>query len=255
MRIQYISDLHLESHAFTFKHNPDADIVVLAGDIFTMSNLGRLHNLLKVVTEKPTYYVAGNHEFYNSTINKTMAEIKNLVERYPNFHHLDNSWREEQGFLIVGGTLFTDFNLYDSQEISMRNAQYGISDFHCAWDDTKSSINPVLMHPKRYIDFNLDCRAAIHMAKMEGKPTIAVTHFLPSEKSIQPRWKGSSLNPYFASNCEYLFGDNLKLWIHGHTHDSCDYEHNGTHVVCNPRGYTAAENISFKSTKLVEVLP
>ena len=28
-----------------------------------------------------------------------------------------------------------------------------------------------------------------------------------------------------------------KLWVHGHTHSSFDYNIHGTRVVCNPRGY------------------
>ena len=32
-------------------------------------------------------------------------------------------------------------------------------------------------------------------------------------------------------------GDRAALWIHGHMHESFDYEIYGTQVVCNPRGY------------------
>jgi hypothetical protein len=45
------------------------------------------------------------------------------------------------------------------------------------------------------------------------------------------------LNPAFASNLDYLMGQGVKLWVHGHTHVAKDYELNGTRIVCNPRGY------------------
>ena len=32
-------------------------------------------------------------------------------------------------------------------------------------------------------------------------------------------------------------GDRAALWIHGHMHESFNYEVYGTRVVCNPRGY------------------
>jgi Icc-related predicted phosphoesterase len=32
-----------------------------------------------------------------------------------------------------------------------------------------------------------------------------------------------------------------RLWIHGHTHESFDYEIGKTRVVCNPRGYASIE--------------
>ncbi len=50
------------------------------------------------------------------------------------------------------------------------------------------------------------------------------------------------------------------LWIHGHTHDSFDYVHNGTRVVCNPRGYCEfagngieCENRQFDPDKTVAI--
>lgn len=31
------------------------------------------------------------------------------------------------------------------------------------------------------------------------------------------------------------------LWIHGHVHESADYELNGTRIICNPKGYSSPE--------------
>lgn len=42
----------------------------------------------------------------------------------------------------------------------------------------------------------------------------------------------------------------------GHTYDPCDYEMNGTRVVCNPRGYVRsnhAENPEFNPALIVEI--
>jgi len=33
----------------------------------------------------------------------------------------------------------------------------------------------------------------------------------------------------------------IKLWVHGHTHDPYDYVIGETRVVCNPRGYIGYE--------------
>ena len=61
----------------------------------------------------------------------------------------------------------------------------------------------------------------------------------PSPKSIHQRFAGSPLNASFVSDAEYLIdASRVRLWIHGHTHNSFDYLLNGTRVVCNPRGYT-----------------
>lgn len=59
------------------------------------------------------------------------------------------------------------------------------------------------------------------------------------------------------SNVDYLLEkENVKLWIHGHTHDSMDTEINGTGVVCNPRGYNEFgkfENKNFDENLVIEL--
>jgi Icc-related predicted phosphoesterase len=63
------------------------------------------------------------------------------------------------------------------------------------------------------------------------------------------------LTPSFASNLEGLLDANkIELWIHGHTHDSFDYEIYDKRVVCNPRGYSPHElNRDFRPDWVVEV--
>jgi hypothetical protein len=34
----------------------------------------------------------------------------------------------------------------------------------------------------------------------------------------------------------------IRLWMHGHTHEDFDYTIGTTRVVCNPRGYVGHEN-------------
>jgi hypothetical protein len=69
-------------------------------------------------------------------------------------------------------------------------------------------------------------------------PTVVITHHLPSQRSIAPRYAGSLSNAGFVSELDSLMGaERVQLWIHGHTHSSFDYTVAGTRVVCNPRGY------------------
>ena len=75
--------------------------------------------------------------------------------------------------------------------------------------------------------------------------------------SIARRFDGSPLNPFFISDLERLMdGGRIRLWIHGHTHDSFDYAVNGTRVVCNPRGYSVRgvdENAAFDPDLIVDI--
>lgn len=81
--------------------------------------------------------------------------------------------------------------------------------------------------------------------------------------SVAPEYKGSALNPFFVCDVEHVIRRNRpKLWIHGHTHTSCDYwidhpvGHVGsqtTRVVCNPFGYARhEENPKFNPGLFIE---
>ena len=49
-------------------------------------------------------------------------------------------------------------------------------------------------------------------------------------------------------------GDQPALWVHGHMHESYDYEVYGTRVVCNPRGYAPdALNPDFWPDLVVDI--
>lgn len=88
--------------------------------------------------------------------------------------------------------------------------------------------------------------------------TVVVTHHAPSLRSVPARFAGSALNVNFVSDAEHLVGhERACLWVHGHLHDSSNYEINGTRVLCNPRGYAKGglnENQSFDPLLTVEII-
>ena len=92
-------------------------------------------------------------------------------------------------------------------------------------------------------------------------PTVVITHHGPHWESVHPKYRtGTSLlTAAFVSDLAALMGKAL-LWVHGHVHDSFDYEINGTRVVANPRGYpdrrtSAFENPEFKANICQQVWP
>jgi hypothetical protein len=88
-------------------------------------------------------------------------------------------------------------------------------------------------------------------------PTVVITHHAPSTRSIHARFGDSPLNACFISRLEHLMdAARVRLWVHGHTHDSFDYTVNGTRVVCNPRGYArngVDENPRFDPDLTIDV--
>ena len=107
--------------------------------------------------------------------------------------------------------------------------------------------------------------AWLHAELPKGDPgkTVAVTHHFPHRNSCAPQWSNAPLTAIFGSNVpdEVLLG--ATLWIHGHTHDSCNYRigdsKRSVRVICNPRGYPLGrlesefENCLFDPGLLVEV--
>lgn len=253
MRIQLLSDLHLESHPYELKPSKHADVLVLAGDIAPLTQRERLQKLLKQTGSKPTVMVTGNHEYYGSGFDHVDYQLGLILEQFPHVVLLNNSYATVAGMLFAGGTLWTDFCLpmkfkdgtRSDPVLAARAACEQISDFR-----TIRGARPETMYAE-----NQECRIAIANAKALARPMVVVTHFLPSPKSIHARYEGDVCNPYFCSDCEDLMGDNVQAWLHGHTHCSAAYEVKGTQVVCNPRGYTAKENPAFSDECLIEVNP
>ena len=84
-------------------------------------------------------------------------------------------------------------------------------------------------------------------------PCVVITHHAPSMKSIHEKYANDTeLNTLYASDMEYLMSNNVKLWIHGHTHNSFDYTVGNTRVVCNPVGYPQERSLQ-QPVKIIEV--
>jgi hypothetical protein len=85
----------------------------------------------------------------------------------------------------------------------------------------------------------------------------------PNMLSTAKKWANDPVTAAFGSELNPNLLMQAKLWIHGHTHHSCDYEvkkvDRSVRVVCNPRGYPQSrlqnmfENSSLNSGLLVGI--
>jgi len=253
VKLNILSDLHLSLGALAIPQNA-ADAVVLAGDI------ARPREAVAWAAgfPKPVLYVPGNHEFYGGSIAGTVAELKRLCTG-TGIRVLDNDDVIIAGVRFLGTTLWTDFMLFGEGEkraAAMSKSQRFMRDF------TSIRIGEAAQEP-----FTPAASAAlfkIHAGWLKRKlsephdgPTVVITHHAPSRKSIHPRFADSLLNACFVSDAERLVeSSGARLWVHGHTHDSFDYQVNRTRVVCNPRGYAKGgvnENPLFDANFMVEI--
>jgi predicted phosphodiesterase len=253
MKLQILSDLHLDVADLTITET-DADLIVLAGDI---ARPGRACAWAKGLG-KPVVYVAGNHEFYGSNLEVTVRELRAELAG-TNVHFLEADEQIIAGVRFLGTTLWTDFLLFgDSERRDMAIAQAKVMMRDFSRIRVGSPIDR-LFEPQDSVA--LFDRSASWLRKKLAQPfngaTVVVTHHSPSPKSIHPRFSQSLINTCFVSDAQDLLSaDRVQLWIHGHTHDTFDYEVNGTRVLCNPRGYAkhgANENQAFDPALVVVV--
>jgi Icc-related predicted phosphoesterase len=260
MRLLIYSDLHNEFEPFV----PDlhfcslADVIVLAGDIdLNHQGVDWAKALSASLGDKPTIMVAGNHEFYGGHFDQTLAEMREAAKG-SNVHVLENDTLIIEDVRFLGCSLWTDFKLYGDGTPMLKaveDARQGITDFRRIAFSRGNEIERRLQ-PLDTVERHQQSRTWLEsqLALSFAGPTVVVTHHAPSEQSIAPIYQGDALSPVFASNLEDLMGPHVALWVHGHVHDSFDYEVNGTRVICNPRGYVPDEpNPAFAQAMFVDV--
>ena len=253
MKLNILSDLHLGQGALAAPRT-GADAVVLRGDI------GRPEQAVAWVAGlgKPVPYVPGNHDFYGASIAGTLARLKQLCAGTA-VRVLSDEQEVIAGVRFLGSTLWTDFLLFGQDEgrnAAVEQALRSMRDYSRIWlDDELLQLFTPIESASLYQRHS--AWLAHKLAEPHDGPTVVITHHAPSTSSIHPRFAGSLLNACFVSKAQHLLdGRRVRLWIHGHTHDSFDYELNGTRVVCNPRGYArdgVNENAFFDPGLVVEV--
>lgn len=251
MKIWILSDLHLEyADLRQSLRIPAADVCVMAGDLCRAPANG-VHWLAKhVAPSMPCVYVAGNHEFYKGSIREGIEDGFRAAEAFPGVHFLENTSVVIDGVRFLGATLWTDYRIEGHPQIAMHHARARMNDY----TQIARQRNPWQRFvPEAAYRMHQQSRTFLNTALKDSASTVVVTHHLPHALSIPPRFKGDLLNGAYASDLTQLVESGRPaLWVHGHTHDSCDYSIKETRVVCNPRGYED-ENSDFDPRLVVEV--
>lgn len=244
MRLWIFSDLHLEFDP-TPLPIPQADVAVCAGDISTDGILPSIDWLSHVGKRMPVVFVAGNHEFYYSSIQEDLESARRQLGERPwqNVYFQENSAVAIQGVRFVGTTLWTDYRLLGSPQPSMAHAEEVMTDFK------RIKYRKFPYQRFRPIDaFRMHRDAVAYLkttSNSDWDKTIVVSHHAPSMKSVPAIYRNDPATPHFASDLEALIHElRPELWVHGHIHARADYMIGDTRVVCNPRGYPQENGIS-----------
>lgn len=264
MKISVCSDLHLEVKGLQLDNVDSATVLVLAGDICVANSLGDCNNFEDnwFNNKSQTYhrffqdccqkwphviFIMGNHEHYHGDYADTLNHLRAQLGYLPNLQILEQELAIIDGVTFICGTLWTNMN--SGSQSALQVTQGMMNDFRCVSNshhphhqgrpEKFTPLDSVLAHQSmlKYIEF-----------VTEGQwydKFVVVGHHAPSRLSTHPRFAHEKdMNGAFSSDLDYFIEAHpqIKLWIHGHTHDPWDYQVGSTRIVCNPRGYAGYES-------------
>jgi predicted phosphodiesterase len=251
MRLQILSDLHLESERFEAEPAPGAELLVLAGDIdSSWAGLAPFADW-----PVPVLYVPGNHEFDRRELSHALPGLRahcddlgiTLLEREETFRTDDAGRR----IRFLGTTRWCDFDLFgpEKRDKAMRAATY----FQKVMQATNRGVDFTPPAVREEATACRDWLAGQLASTVEADATVVVTHFAPSALSADPRY---GLQPGTAAFCnaDDALVAQADLWIHGHLHCRQDYRIGRGRVVCNARGLVRkGEAAGYEPLKLFQV--
>ena len=270
MKIQLMSDLHLEvDPGFSPVPAPDADVLVLAGDIGAgpaspMGAFGQEDWCLSrfAAWPVPVLYLPGNHEYDGQDFDTCREQIRGIAGSL-GLQWLEREVRVLGGVRFVGTTLWTDFDAFAdrpahvagsmSHNLRAREKAFRAANYYL--EKAATVRHGQLFDAAAMREEGLRCQAWLREAlavPFEG-PTVVVTHFAPSLQSHDPRY---GLTPGTAGFCSVLddLTQGADLWLHGHLHCPSDYRIGRCRVVANPLGYAGSgEQAGYRALGVVEI--
>lgn len=254
MKIQYASDLHLEfpANRNELKLNqikPEADILLLAGDIMPFKMIGHLTRFWDSLSKnfKGVYWVPGNHEYYGYDLVAAADLLYKNAGIRDNIFLLNNKVVTLEEVNIICSTMWTHISPVNELPISGM-----LNDFHEITNNGKRMT--VADYNKMHVSDLSFLKDTIE--KTKGKKTIVMTHHVPTFLNYPEQYKGHSLNQAFAIELyDFIETSGVKYWIYGHHHNNtANFNLGNTVMLTNQMGYVSAkENDTFRTDAVFEI--
>jgi predicted phosphodiesterase len=243
MRVQVLTDLHLEFHAdggasFLKELDPEGvDVLLVCGDLANGKTLAQA--LLSLCALYPrVLFVVGNHEYYGSSpkkVHKALASLDRDIRNFDWLHHR----AVKVGDLRFAGTPLWFPKPTDPMVLMDR---YGVNDFNVI-----RGFDPWVYDEHR--------RAREFLEREGPKADVILTHHVPMSSCVAARFRGQTTNHYFTTDMTpEIDAWQPKLWCFGHTHDRMWLQRGGTLLACNPFGYPMEQMIRERGHYVVNCL-
>jgi hypothetical protein len=253
MRLQLLSDLHLETENFQARPVTDAELLVLAGDIdSSWAGLSQFANW-----PVPVLFVAGNHEFDRRELDDAWPLLRQRCELLGITLLEQQSWHftSSSGLRVrfLGTVRWCDFDTFGPAQRAkaQRAANYFVKVM-------QATHHGKVFDPQAVREEALRCKTwltqELQQPVGDWDRTVVITHYAPSIKSADPRY---GHQPTSASFCNA--DDDWPMC--GCTATCCRHDYRVAHidgstrVVCNARGHAPkGEANHYDGLRLIEVV-
>lgn len=242
MRVNYMSDLHLE-FGNGLKPLPKGDVLLLAGDILLQTALETPH-FKSVLAEacdkhKHVFMIRGNHEPYHDNISTGLKTLRDWM----GYSSLTVKVMECQTEIIDGvafhfATHWTDMAAYSP--VVRNQIRSGMNDFRFIECTDIGGIER-RFRPEDAAQIHADTTDWLKGTIINNAllPTVVITHHAPSIQ-CNSGYRTNRVRDAYCNDLDALIITNphIKYWVHGHTHEQHKPITIGaTQVVANMRGY------------------
>jgi hypothetical protein len=245
MKIDYVSDLHLEKSPLRLP-STTSDILILAGDIYHVSLFDyNISGFFDDISKKYEHiiYVPGNHEYYDSDLS-VIDSLRNFCNGYKNIHLLDNEVKIIDNVQFIGGTGWTHFNNLDAA--TMKQASRTINDYRRIRNgDNMLSIYDIIEKHAEYVKFF----KSVDKSKYTN---VAITHHSPTDLTALNSGSSFEITGCYCSDMLSYMKD-IKYWIHGHQHDGTDVDYHDCQIRSNSRGYVFEKQYEMFNVRTITV--
>ena len=264
MKLQILSDLHIDSyarqsHPMGYIPKTDADVVLVAGDTANSDSGMPWLQEQAARLQVPLITISGNHEYFNEDV----LHFDHKLATWDNYNPLTKQGVrvlqcqhiDIADVRILGCTLWTDYQ-YQANEDTMAVAKRFMRDYKQIYAGGE------LFSPEVSMQLHAKQRAwlkqALITSQQLGKKTIVMSHHSISPLSVSEKYATLPSNAAFVSDFSAWMQEAWapKLWVHGHTHEAFDYRIDKTRVIVNPRAYpneVSSTAIEFAWDRVIDI--